>query len=60
MSSGLFPRIGEHDIYSFPEPDLHLTLIPRPYDFPFFNIAFNWAKIFLTVISYLKNLPYNN
>ena len=35
MSSGLFPRIGEYDIKSFPEPDLHLALKPRPYDFPF-------------------------
>ena len=35
MSSGLFPHVGEHDIQSFPEPDLHLALEIKPYDFPF-------------------------
>ena len=28
MSSGLFPRVGEDDI--FPEPALHLALKPKP------------------------------
>ena len=30
MSSGLFPRFGEDDVKSFPEPDLHLALKPKP------------------------------
>ena len=30
MSPGLFPRVGDDDIESFPEPDLHLALKPRP------------------------------
>ena len=30
MSLGLFPRVGEDDIKSFPEPDLHLALKPKP------------------------------
>ena len=30
MSSDLFPRIGEDDIQSFLEPDLHLALKPKP------------------------------
>ena len=29
MSSGIFPRVGEDDIYSFPEPALHLELNPK-------------------------------
>ena len=34
MSSGLFPRVGEDDISSFPEPDIHLALKPKPLNFP--------------------------
>ena len=30
MSSGLFPRVREDDLYSFLEPDLHLALKPKP------------------------------
>ena len=30
MSSGLFSSIGKDDILSFPEPDLHLVLKPKP------------------------------
>ena len=35
MSSGLFPRVGEDDIQSFPEPNLHFALKTKSYDFPF-------------------------
>ena len=30
MSSGLLPSVGEDDILSFPEHDLHLALKPKP------------------------------
>ena len=30
MSSDLFLSVGEDDIWSFPEPDLHLALKPKP------------------------------
>ena len=29
-SSGSFPRIGEDDLESIPEPDLHLALKTKP------------------------------
>ena len=34
MSPGLFLRVGDDDIKSFPEPDLHLALKPKPSNFP--------------------------
>ena len=34
-SSGSFPRVGEDDLYSFPEPDLHLDLKTKPKIFAF-------------------------
>ena len=30
MPSGLFPRVGDNDPLSFPNPDLDLELKPKP------------------------------
>ena len=30
MPLGLFPHVGDNDLYSFPKPDLDLALKPEP------------------------------
>ena len=47
--SGPFPRVGEDDLQSFPKPDLHLALKTKPYNFPFWKMAFNEHKCFQTM-----------
>ena len=58
--SGPFPRAGEDDLYSFPEPDLRLALKTKPYNFPFWKMAFNEHKCAQTVRTRLLSLPYSN
>ena len=57
---GSFPYIGEDDLESFPEPDLHLALKTNPYDFSFWKTAFTEHKCSPAVNTHLINLPYSD